>query len=242
MSPRHLAAQARSGRCGGLGRGVEPAEPAEDADDPQHLSPVELAARFGRLLSGLGARAIDRLRPKSILYVHLSEEAVAGVTGTQVARLEGGGPVDLADLGSLLGHDRIVVKPVVDPTNAEPVDCHEIPAHLREKMRLLNPFEVFPFGTLPAVEADVDHSVPYQPLDEGGPPGQTRLENLGPLGRRHHRAKTFGDFTLLQPLPGLYLWRTPTGYWFRVDHRRTTALGRKTPEVVLHVSALRLAS
>jgi hypothetical protein len=42
--------------------------------------------------------------------------------------------------------------------------------------------------------------------------------NLGPLARGHHRAKTFGDWQLHQPLAGLYLWRTPTRYWFRVDH------------------------
>jgi hypothetical protein len=206
-------------------------EPGSPVVEP-YLSPVELARRFGRILEDLGPRVVDRLRPKSVLYVHLSEEAVVGVTGTQVARLEAGGPLDLADLTSLLGHDRIVVKPVIDPSGAEPVDAHEVPARHREKMRLRTPYEVFPFGTLPSLEADQDHTSAYRALADGGPPGQTRLENLGPLGRRHHRAKTFGGFTLVQPLPGLYLWRTPTGHWFRVDHRGSTALGKETPEVV----------
>ena len=46
----------------------------------------------------------------------------------------------------------------------------------------------------------------------------------------------------MQPLPGLYLWRTPTGYWFRVDQRGTFALGKEAPEIVLQLQAPRLAS
>ncbi|MDX6326010.1 MAG: hypothetical protein QOK15_2364 [Nocardioidaceae bacterium] len=207
-------------------------EQTEAVGDPTHLSPVELAECFGRLLLQLGGRVVDRLRAKTILYLHLSEEAVVGARGTRVARLEGSGPVNLEDLRSLLGHDRVVVKPVIDPTGAEPVDGHEIPAAHRERLRLLHPFEVFPFGTVQTADADGDHNLAYRALADGGPPGQTRLDNLGPLGRRHHRAKTFGGFTLLQPLPGLYLWRTPTGYWFRVDHRGSAALGKETPDIV----------
>jgi hypothetical protein len=58
------------------------------------------------------------------------------------------------------------------------------------------------------------------------------LDNLGPLARGHHRAKTFGGFTCHQPLPGLYLWRTPTGHWYQVDNTGTTALGPATPDLV----------
>ncbi|MGZ8736993.1 MAG: hypothetical protein ACXWW7_07505, partial [Nocardioides sp.] len=31
-----------------------------------------------------------------------------------------------------------------------------------------------------------------------------------------------------QPVPGVFLWRTPHGYWFRTDHAGTESLG-KTP-------------
>ncbi len=76
------------------------------------------------------------------------------------------------------------------------------------------------------VKPVLDHSVPYIPMDQGGPPGQTGLHNLGPLGRRHHRVKTFDGFTVHQVAVGTYFWRTPTGHWCRVDHRGTQALGR----------------
>jgi hypothetical protein len=56
------------------------------------------------------------------------------------------------------------------------------------------------------------------------------LTNLGPLGRRHHLAKTFDGFTVTQLDTGTYLWRSPTGHRFRVDHHGTRYLGRYTGE------------
>lgn len=219
------------------------AEPAAETDDvppdpaDQCLpTAVELGAAFGRVLEGLSKRAWDRLRPRTVLYVHLAEEAVNGVGRTEVARVEGAGPaagpMTLEDLKSWLRSERVTVRPVLDPTGATPVDSYEIPAHLREALTLLQPYEVFPYGTRATREADLDHTDPYAPPDDGGPPGQTRLDNLGPLGRGHHRAKTFGGFELHQPLPGMYLWRTPTGHWFQVDQRGTHPMSRGTPPIL----------
>ncbi len=62
----------------------------------------------------------------------------------------------------------------------------------------------------------------------GGPPGQTRIGNLGPLGRTAHRVKTHAPgWRHHQPVPGVYLWRTPHGYWYRVDGHGTHALGQR---------------
>ena len=52
------------------------------------------------------------------------------------------------------------------------------------------------------------------------------------LSRPAHRAKTLGGFTLHQPLPGLFIWRTPTGHWYQVDHTGTTPLGRDLPTII----------
>jgi hypothetical protein len=167
-----------------------------------------------------------------VLYVHLSEEALHGDAGTQVARTDLG-PVSLAQLQEWLGTDRITVKPVIDLTDQSSVDSYEIPPRIAEHLRLREPYEVFPWGTLPSANADGDHTRPYVPTDEGGPPGQTTTDNLGPLSRRHHNAKTFGGFTCHQPLPGLYLWQLPCGIWYRVDHTGSHCLGRQTPTILL---------
>ena len=207
----------------------------EQADQPSPPSAVELAREFGRVLQQLGKKVVDRLRPKSVLYVHLSDAAIIGARGAQVARVEdpvAAGPVGIDQLREWLKNDRIVVKPVLDPLSAKPVDEYEVTNALGEAQALLTPFEIFPYGTQPARQADWDHTIAYVPRDDGGPPGQTALGNLGPLGRTHHLAKTFLGFEVHQPSPGLYFWRTPTGWWYQVDHRGTRPLGRERPAVV----------
>ena len=214
----------------------EPEPDLEPDLGPERPSAVELGAAFGRVLRSLGAKAIERLRPRSVLYLHLSAEAVEGRPGCAVARADApadDGPIGVEQLKAWLANDRVTVTPVLDPTGVEPVDGYEIPLHLRHAVHLLAPYEVFPHGTLPSRQAtDIDHAVPYLPMDEGGPPGQTGTHNLGPLGRRHHLAKTFDGFTVHQLAPNLHLWRTPTGHWSQVDHRGTTYLGRQRPAVL----------
>ena len=86
---------------------------------------------------------------------------------------------------------------------------------------------------------DLDHTVPYLSPDRGGPPGQTRIGNLGPLSRYGHRVKTHGrGWRHHQPVPGVFLWRTPHGYWFRTDHTGTHRLGKHPTDAELagHIS------
>jgi hypothetical protein len=195
---------------------------------------------FGKVLAEGGARVLDRLRGRTVLYLHLAEEALATQAGahpgSRVARAEGLGPLSLPQLREWLGTDTVVVRPVLDPAGLTPVDSYEIPRDLAEALTLRDPFEVFPWGTLGSRHADCDHTKPYRPPgapgDDGGPPGQTGLHNLGPLARTHHRAKTFGGFACYQPVPGLYFWRLPSGHWYQVDHTGTYALGRAAPPIL----------
>ncbi|MEL4505665.1 DUF222 domain-containing protein [Luteococcus sp. H138] len=65
---------------------------------------------------------------------------------------------------------------------------------------------------------------------EASPPtkatGQTHPDNLGPLSRLAHRAKTHFGWRLYQPLPGIFLWQTPLGYRYLRTPSRTLDLGR----------------
>ena len=131
----------------------------------------------------------DRARPRAIIYVHLSEEAVRA--GTGVARVEQVGPVLLSRLHTLLGdHCTISLKPVIDlPTGHTPVDGYEIPARLREQLQLRNPADVFPYAAAVSRLIDIDHTIPYLSTDQGGPPGQTSIGNLGPHTRYHQLSR-----------------------------------------------------
>jgi hypothetical protein len=104
------------------------------------------------------------------------------------------------------------------------VDAYEVPARMREALKLSRPSSVFPYSSTTS-EPDLDHTIAYLPPERGGPPGQTRIGNLGPLHRFGHRIKTHGrGWRHHQPVPGVYLWRTPHGYWTRVDRHGTHVL------------------
>lgn len=130
------------------------------------------------------------------------------------------GPVLTGRLRSwLLCAGQVTVKPVVDldPAAHPPVDPHDPPARMAEMVRLRDQTCVYPQCGRPSARCDLDHTAEYVPMDEGGPPGQTRPANLAPLCRRHHRAKTFGDFSYRRLDDGSYEWTLPSGATVRSD-------------------------
>lgn len=164
------------------------------------------------------------------VVVHLNAESLesAGDTperGAGVARIERISPLDTDTLRRFLGQADIVVRPVIDLNQPPTVDAYEIPTRLRQTVCARNPVEVFPYSSRPARGCDLDHTVPY---DRNAPPGshQTRADNLGPLSRTVHRAKTAGLWRMNQVAPGEFEWTSPTGYRYHVALDRTTPLGR----------------
>ena len=127
----------------------------------------------------------------------------------------------------ILGHHcSISVKPIIDlPAGHTPVDAYEIPASLREQILLRKPADVFPYAAAVSRSIDIDHTIPYLSPDKGGPPGQTRIGNLGPQLRRHHNYKTHGGWQVGQPEPGTWLWRAPHGRIYLVNTTGTHPLG-----------------
>ena len=186
------------------------------------------------------ARAASRLAPTCVLHVHASSETLE--SGEGVVRVEEIGPLTLAQARSWLtgeqsgvrsgdqsgaiggvGGMRIRVQPVLDPDRVAPVDRYEVPPTMRKAVEELHPYDPFPYGTALSRSCDKDHLDPYRP---DGSDDQTRVENLQPLGRRHHRIKTFGAWRVVEAERGAYWWRTPTGHWFHVGPAGTRPIGR----------------
>jgi hypothetical protein len=192
-------------------------------DDPDR-SPVAIEDDDGLCASCGGPRVdAELLRPRAVLHVRITEAALCSRTG--VAACEDVGPVTVDAVADLLGHHRVTVRPVLDQRDQTPVDAYEVPAAMREALLLSRPSSVFPWST--SLGPDVDHTVPYVSMDHGGPPGQTGIDNLGPLDRFGHRVKTHAPgWHLDQPTPGVYLWRSPHGYRYRVDADGSHPLGR----------------
>ena len=169
----------------------------------------------------------SRLLPSLTLYLHLSAHDLATGEGG-VVRWEGEGPVTHAFVHQHLRplHD-YVIKPVIDLAHQAPVDAYELPDRLREAVRLLAPTDVFPYAAAASQGLDVDHTLPYDATGAGRAERHwsTRLGNLGPLTRTHHRIKTHGAWTLRQPFPGIYLWRDPHGMLYLQDHTGSHPVG-----------------
>ncbi|HET6653523.1 MAG TPA: DUF222 domain-containing protein [Nocardioides sp.] len=155
--------------------------------------------------------------PAATLYVHVSRESL--VSGAGVARMEDVGPLTIGQASEFLRHSHVTIKPVIDLDADRPVDGYEVPDRLREQIHLRTPASAFPYSSATGRRMDLDHTIPWA---DTGPPGQTRIGNLGKLTRFEHRVKTHGKgWRHRQPEPGIHHWRTPTGHQFTVDHTGT---------------------
>jgi len=157
----------------------------------------------------------NRLRPgQTTIYVHLTDHTLA--SGDGVVRVEGVGPLLASQLSELVGHGPYTVKPVIDLNDAVSVDAYEIPTRIRERVQLIHPVELFPYGNRETDRAiDLDHIRPYDTL---GPPGQTSVDNLAPLRRFSHRVKTHARGWKVRRIDAKTIeWRTPNGFTFHVD-------------------------
>ena len=101
-------------------------------------------------------------------------------------------------------------------------DAYEVPDRLREQVGLRDQHCVFPWCTRPARTCDCDHVVAH---DKGG---TTCSCNVAPLCRRHHRLKTHAAWSYTPLEPGTYVWLSPHGYSYLVDHTGTRDV--TTPE------------
>lgn len=100
---------------------------------------------------------------------------------------------------------RVRIMPVLDLAEPKATEAYEIPDQLARQVRLRDEQCVFPYCTRRSERCDLDHITSYA---RGGP---TSTDNLAPLCRRHHRAKTHGRFRYQRIGATTYRWRLPSG-------------------------------
>ncbi|MFZ2013209.1 MAG: HNH endonuclease signature motif containing protein [Nocardioides sp.] len=160
---------------------------------------------------------------KTRLYLHLTgADLLDDLESTTAAgRAERLGPATQDRIREWLGTSRATIVPVLDLGRDDAVDQHDPPEWMRETVLLRDQHCVFPWCARDARGCDLDHIDPYIPLDQGGPPGQTRPSRLACLCRRHHRAKTHGGWRYQRARDGTFTWHSPFGHTFHVTPRGT---------------------
>ncbi|WP_344771666.1 HNH endonuclease signature motif containing protein, partial [Nocardioides daeguensis] len=159
---------------------------------------------------------------KVVLNVHLTDTSITAAGENPFANPvgrweEGRCPISTAQIREWLRTrgTTIIVRPVIDLAEHVPVDSYEIPERHKVRVALRDHGCRFPHCTRPAQRCDIDHHRPY------GEGGATCPCNEVALCRRHHRAKTHSAWRYDIVMPGSYVWTSPNGFRFRVDHRGT---------------------
>jgi Domain of unknown function (DUF222) len=176
-------------------------------------------ARAFQLLNGQDAPS----QQHATLIVHVDPSTTD--SDLAIARIDGLGPLSRDTWVELLGNSRVTVRPVIDLNAISPVDSYEIPDRIRTAVCSRSPVDMFPYGTQPSRHLDLDHTERY---DHGAtaPPGQTRTDNLAPLTRKPHRAKTARAWQVAQYEGGWLEWTSPAGYHYATGPYGTL---RQTP-------------
>ncbi|MCW2760519.1 MAG: endonuclease [Marmoricola sp.] len=170
------------------------------------------------LLSGREAQPSARTGATN-LYVHLTPadlEAPVGVAGIEKL---GAATTELltdwltrfAAVGA-----KVNLRPVLALDSQGAVDKHTPPDSMRETVILRDAHCVFPGCHRDSRSCDLDHISEYLPMEDGGPPGQTRPGNLAPLCRTHHRVKTHSPWDYKRLDDASYVWTSPTGHQYSV--------------------------
>ncbi|HEX2175387.1 MAG TPA: DUF222 domain-containing protein [Nocardioidaceae bacterium] len=165
----------------------------------------------------------------STTVVHLHTDRQTWECGDGLVEVEGYGWVPLWSLADLRTGTRVRVVPTdTGRTSAGGCVRHDPDPTYRPRDDTRDTVEGrdrtcrFPGCNRRARGCQCDHTIPW-------PHGPTCACNLGCLCNRHHRLKTHTRWALRQPWPGVFVWRTPTGHYWLVDHAGTTALDGRPP-------------
>jgi Domain of unknown function (DUF222)/HNH endonuclease len=120
--------------------------------------------------------------------------------------------------GSMIGADALIpaelvadlaksatLVPLVHPADAAPEAGYLPSRALADVVRCRDLTCRFPGCDRPAIDCDIDHTVPYA---DGGP---THASNLTCLCRRHHLLKTFWGWSDQQLPDATLIWTSPSG-------------------------------
>lgn len=175
-------------------------------------------------------RRLRERTSRTVINVTVPLSTLLGVND-EPGELAGYGPIS-ADVARKLAAEGTWRRIVTDPFSDAVLDVGrtryrppaDLAAHVRERDRVC----ARPGCSSPATSCELDHTIEYCRSD-----GTTAHTNLGPLCKRDHQIKTDGGFTVVQPVPGVFVWRTPAGQVY-VVRPGADGLWTRVPRSALH--------
>ncbi|MFD2795271.1 HNH endonuclease [Promicromonospora vindobonensis] len=186
---------------------------------PRTTVPASGCTCGGCTCDGASVRVIP-VKPQ--IRVTVPASMLLGLDDTP-GQLDAYGPIP-ADLAAQIATDATWQRLVTDPVSGILTDysttTYQPGKVLRQAVIARDEACAFPQCDRHGRWADLDHIVPFDHgLDPAaqppGTPGQTRAQNLQPLCRAHHLAKTHHGWTPVRdPATGITTWTAPTGHLY----------------------------
>ncbi|OBA63599.1 hypothetical protein A5647_04625 [Mycobacterium sp. 1100029.7] len=162
-----------------------------------------LGCRCGRPDCAAGGRPAA-----SPVVIHvIAEQATVDGTGSTPATVSGSDGLITPELVAQLAKSAKVV-PLVHPADAAPEPGYVPSRTLQDFVRCRDLTCRWPGCDRPAVECDLDHTIPYA---DGGP---THASNLKCYCRTHHLVKTFWGWRDEQLADGTLILKSPAGHTY----------------------------
>lgn len=181
--------------------------------DDRTLDQLRADALINGILSGIDGEMPSEHGRRPSITVTVSLPTLVG-RDQQPAWLDGYGPIT-AEYARRIAHDPSGTwrRLLTDPAGGQVLDYgrtrYRPPQHVVDHVIARDGQCTFPFCDRDARRSDLDHIEPY-------PEGPTAVDNLQPLHRRHHNAKTSGGWSAERdPTTGTTTWRSPHGRRYR---------------------------
>lgn len=131
------------------------------------------------------------------------------------AEIPGYGMVPAEAALHLLADGSPIRRMITDPDDGHCLNygrrTYAVPPPLADHLIALHQTSAGPHSAVPAAGSDMDHNRPH------GEGGITDPDNVTPLDRRWHRAKTHAGWTYVKNSDGSVTWTSPAGQIHRVD-------------------------